>query len=77
MTIWDELIIADYESKWLDPDYDWENHRYRTYADEPEEEDEEETEIPVFETEEEENDWREEQFLLDWERIRKMVKCNA
>lgn len=75
MTNWDEIAIADYEQKWLDPDYDWENHRYRTYADEPEEEDE--TEIPVFETEEEENDWREEQFLLDWERIRKMVKCNA
>lgn len=77
MTIWDELIIADYESKWLDPDYDWENRRYRTYTDEPDEKDEEETEIPVFETEEEENDWREEQLLLAEERIRKMVKCNA
>ena len=74
MTIWDELIIADYESKWLDPDYDWENHRYRTYTDEP---DEEETEIPVFETEEEENDWQEAQLLFSCEKIRKMVKCNA
>ena len=30
MTIWDEIIIADYESKWLDPDYDWENRCYRS-----------------------------------------------
>lgn len=30
MTIWDELIIADYEQKWLDPDYDWENRCYRS-----------------------------------------------
>ena len=77
MTNWDEIAIADYEQKWLDPDYDWENHRYRTYADEPEEKDEEETETPVFETEEEENDWQEAQLLIACEKTRKMVKCNA
>lgn len=77
MTLWDEITIADYESKWLDPDYDWENRCYRTYTDEPDEEDEEETEIPVFETEEEENDWQEAQLLIACEKTRKMVKCNA
>ena len=30
MTIWNELIIADYESKWLDPDYDFANRCYRS-----------------------------------------------
>lgn len=76
--MWSDLdIVERYEQKWLDPDYDWENHRYRTYADEPDEEDEEETEIPVFETEEEENDWQEAQLLIACEKTRKMVKCNA
>lgn len=77
MTLWDELIIADYESKWLDPDYDWESRCYRTYTDNSDEEDEEETETPVFETEEEENDWQEAQLLIACEKTRKMVKCNA
>lgn len=42
MTNWDELIIADYESKWLDPDYDWENRCYRS--------DEEIAETAAYET---------------------------
>lgn len=42
MTNWDEIIIADYESKWLDPDYDWENRCYRS--------DEEIAETAAYET---------------------------
>lgn len=55
MTIWDELIIADYESKWLDPDYDWENRCYRS----DEEAAETDTrEMPLTEDEEYEEDLR-------------------
>ena len=53
MTIWDELIIADYESKWLDPDYDFANRCYRS----DEEAAETDTrEMPLTEDEEYEDD---------------------
>ena len=55
MTIWDELIIADYESKWLDPDYDFANRCYRA------DEEAAETgtrEMPLTEDEEYEEDLR-------------------
>lgn len=55
MTNWDEIIIADYESKWLDPDYDWENRCYRS----DEEAAETDTrEMPLTEDEEYEEDLR-------------------
>lgn len=38
-----DKVIADWESKWLDPDYDMATMRYRDYDED--EEDEEEDEI--------------------------------
>lgn len=39
----DDKVLADWESKWLDPDYDMATMRYRDYDED--EEDEEEDEI--------------------------------
>lgn len=40
----DDKVLADWERKWLDPDYDMATMRYRDYDDE-DKEDEEEDEI--------------------------------
>ena len=34
---WNERAIDDWESKWLDPDYDMANLRYRDHEDEDDE----------------------------------------
>ena len=34
---WNDIVLASWESKWLDPDYDMATHRYKTYDDEDDE----------------------------------------